>query len=60
MTAPADVVLTASKSEQHAERVYELGANAYVVKPDDYEVLSAMLEDLVAFWLRWNRGPRRS
>lgn len=51
------VVLTSSKAEADLCRCYELGANAYVVKPAVGPEFQAVLESLSAFWLRNNEPP---
>jgi CheY-like chemotaxis protein len=51
------VILTASQTEADRCRCYELGANAYVVKPAAGAELRAVLESLSAFWLRLNEPP---
>ena len=51
------VVLTTSQAEQDVTRAYELHANSYLVKPIDFEEFSSLLDDLVGYWLTWNRKP---
>lgn len=51
------IVLTSSKAEADLCRCYELGANAYVVKPAVEPEFHAVLESLSAFWLRLNEPP---
>lgn len=51
------VVLTTSQAEQDVARAYELHANSYLVKPIDFEDFSSLLDDLVGYWLTWNRKP---
>ena len=51
------VVLTTSQAEQDVTRAYELHANSYLVKPIDFGELSSLLDDLVSYWLSWNRRP---
>lgn len=51
------IILTASKAEIDLCRCYELGANAYVVKPAVGPEFQAVLESLSAFWLRINEPP---
>ncbi len=49
------VVLSTSGADRDIALAYTAGANGYVVKPDDYGRLAGMMEDLGAFWLRWNQ-----
>ena len=44
------VVLTSSREEIDLVRSYELGANAYVVKPVDFRQFMASVEQIGAFW----------
>lgn len=45
------VVLTGSDDENDIQHSYDLGATAYLVKPSSFKVLSALMKDLVGFWL---------
>ncbi|MCH7919672.1 MAG: response regulator, partial [Planctomycetes bacterium] len=51
------VILTTSEAETDIAKAYELQANAYVVKPVDYETFVKLMRDLGFFWLAWNRRP---
>jgi len=51
------VVLTTSDSETDVTRAYENSVNSYLVKPDDYLTLDAMLKDLGVYWFEWNVQP---
>lgn len=51
------VILTTSEAETDVAKAYELQANAYVVKPVDYETFVKLMRDLGFFWLAWNRRP---
>jgi len=44
------VVLTTSKAEQDRIRSYDLGANAYIVKPVGFENFSAAVKTISLFW----------
>lgn len=57
MTAIPVVVLTSSVSETDVRRAYELGANAYLVKPIESAAQAEMVEALRRFWLGLNRLP---
>jgi two-component system, response regulator len=48
------VVLSASAEQEDIERVYLLGANAYVRKPVDFADFKSAVQTLGEFWLRWN------
>ena len=51
------VMLTSSRVEGDLRRSYELGANAYVVKPVDFTQLSQALRCLGYFWGVANEPP---
>jgi len=51
------VMLTSSKEEQDLLRSYELGVNAYVVKPVDFQVFVKAIADLGIFWAVLNEPP---
>lgn len=51
------VVLTSSVSETDVRRAYELGANAYLVKPIDSGAQDEMVGTIRRFWLGLNRLP---
>lgn len=44
------VVLSANDDEETIEECYRLGANAYVVKPRDYESLLQAMRTVSGFW----------
>jgi two-component system, chemotaxis family, response regulator Rcp1 len=46
------VVLTSSSARQDVLAAYGAHANAYLVKPDDYEQFLAMVREMGAYWLR--------
>jgi DNA-binding NarL/FixJ family response regulator len=50
-------MLTSSCEETDVRRSYELGANAYVVKPVDFSLLSQALRALGYFWAIANQPP---
>jgi len=52
------VVLTASKQIEDIERAYELGANSYLVKPQDPRELVSIVQRLQAYWLSINSPAR--
>lgn len=51
------VMLTSSKEEQDLLRSYELGVNAYVVKPVDFGEFVRAIADLGIFWAVLNEPP---
>jgi CheY-like chemotaxis protein len=51
------VVLTSSREEQDLVRSYELGVNAYVVKPVDFHEFVEAVKLLGGFWAVVNETP---
>ena len=51
------VMLTSSQDEHDITLSYQLGANAYVVKPVEFRKLAFVLKHLEAFWLGLNQPP---
>ncbi|MFH7028874.1 MAG: response regulator [Heteroscytonema crispum UTEX LB 1556] len=51
------VVLTSSREEQDLVRCYELGSNAYVVKPIDFHDFVDAIKGLGLFWAIINEPP---
>jgi two-component system, response regulator len=51
------VVLTSSREEQDLVRSYELGVNAYVVKPVEFDKFLRAVRDLGLFWVLVNEPP---
>jgi CheY-like chemotaxis protein len=51
------VMLTSSRQPVDINRAYDLGVNAYLVKPVDFDALIEMLRTLDLFWLRLNERP---
>jgi CheY-like chemotaxis protein len=51
------VVLTSSREEQDVLESYHLGANAYVVKPVDFEEFTAAVGKVGCFWALLNELP---
>ncbi len=49
------VVLTSSANPADIDRAYQLGANAYLVKPSSFQQLQDMVRALKDFWLTQNR-----
>ena len=44
------IVMSASAAAQDASRAYELGANAYMVKPPTYQALERLIRTIAEFW----------
>ena len=51
------VVLTSSHEERDLVRSYELGVNAYVVKPVDFHTFVNAVKELGVFWAMINEPP---
>jgi len=51
------VMLTSSREEPDLARAYELGANAYVVKPVDFAQFVGAVKEVGAFWAVVNEAP---
>lgn len=51
------VALTSSKETRDIEEAYRLGANAFVVKPIDFQELMECVRHLGRFWARINEPP---
>jgi CheY-like chemotaxis protein len=54
------VMLTSSREESDLLRSYELGVNAFVVKPVDFNAFFEAIQDLGMFWAVLNEPPPRS
>jgi CheY-like chemotaxis protein len=53
------IVLASSSLPADVNRAYELGANAFMVKPADHRALEQLLRTMGEFWLA-NEGPHPS
>jgi len=51
------LVLTSSAQQADIEKAYELGANAFVVKPASLEKRVELAKLIGGFWLEFNEGP---
>ena len=51
------VMLTSSQEESDVVRSYELGVNAYVVKPVEFKQFVGAIADLGVFWAVLNEPP---
>ncbi len=54
------VMLTSSREEQDLMRSYQLGVNAYVVKPVDFQQFVDAIKRLGVFWALINEPPAGS
>ena len=53
------VMLTSSREEQDLVKSYQLGVNAYVVKPVDFQQFIDSIKALGFFWALVNEAPPR-
>jgi CheY-like chemotaxis protein len=53
----ATVVLTLSSEIRDVNQAYQLGANSFMVKPDDFSNVAAMSKLLKDYWLLGNKAP---
>jgi len=51
------VILTSSREEQDLVTTYELGVNAYVVKPVDFQQFMNAVKEIGVFWALLNELP---
>jgi CheY-like chemotaxis protein len=51
------VVLTSSREEQDLYQTYQLGANAFLVKPVEFEAFVSAVGKLGVFWALLNEPP---
>ena len=51
------VMLTSSREQPDLKRAYELGVNAYVVKPVDFQRFADAVKELGCFWALLNEPP---
>lgn len=51
------VILTSSREEQDLITTYELGVNAYVVKPVDFKQFMHAVKEIGFFWAMLNELP---
>ena len=58
--AAAVVILTSSENEADIAAAYRLGANAYLVKPNELGKLVEVAKAVKDFWLTLNRPPPES
>jgi CheY-like chemotaxis protein len=54
------VIMTSSREEQDVVKSYQLGVNAYVVKPLEFHAFIDAIKVVGAFWAVLNEAPRES
>lgn len=54
------VILTSSREDRDILEAYDLGANAYVVKPVDFNDFSKVVKEVGKFWAIINEIPQKS
>jgi CheY-like chemotaxis protein len=52
------IMLTSSREEKDLIKGYDLGVNAYVVKPVDFDALIDIVKQIEVFWLVINELPQ--
>ena len=51
------VMLTSSLLPQDINEAYDLGANSYLIKPPNLEILVSLAQTIAQYWLRTNTQP---
>ena len=51
------IILTASKMEEDVRKAYQMGANAYLVKPSSIGELQEMVKTVYNFWALCEKPP---
>lgn len=52
------VVLTSSKEEKDIVESYQIGVNAYIVKPVDFDQFAKAVAEVGLFWMVLNQPPK--
>ncbi|AFZ30622.1 response regulator receiver protein [Gloeocapsa sp. PCC 7428] len=52
------VALTSSREYVDVNHIYDLGGNAYIVKPPDFDQLVEILKTLDLHWITYNEKPQ--
>ena len=52
------VVLTSSREDRDIREAYQLGVNAYIVKPVDFDQFVKAIGEIGFFWLMLNQAPK--
>lgn len=50
------VVFSSSSVMEDIEKAYRLGANAFIVKPIDFEAYSELMKSVAQFWINCNKN----
>ena len=45
------IIFSTTKNETEINRCYELGANSYIVKPNNYKDLMQIMDAIASYWL---------
>ena len=53
------IMLASSSLEKDVAKAYDLGANAFLVKPVKFDELVDSLKSLVEYWCAFSRAPQR-
>jgi len=53
------VTLTSSRGQFEINAAYNHGANAYVIKPIDYEQFVETIDSIIKFWAFYNKTPNK-
>jgi len=51
-------VLTSSREDRDILEAYQLGVNAYIVKPVDFDKFVKAISEIGLFWLILNKAPK--
>ncbi len=51
------VILTTSEAEKDLAQAYDRHANSYVIKPLNFKIFTALMDDLGYYWQQWNYYP---
>lgn len=51
------IILTTANSQQDIDEIYQLGANAYLIKPTEFEPLTALFKTHFNYWLNTAKLP---
>ncbi|EEF58042.1 response regulator [Pedosphaera parvula] len=51
------IVFTASNQASEVNRAYEMGANSYLVKPVELELLVEIVKGMTQYWMTLNEQP---
>jgi len=51
------IILTTANAQQDIDEIYRLGANAYLIKPTEFESLTALFNIHFTYWLTTTQLP---